>query len=254
MKQYFVEKIDVRILENKNRMGAAAAAFVADKIKSAIEERGAAHIIVATGASQFGFLDALTKEQSIEWRKVTAFHLDEYKDMSSDHPASFRKYLNERFFNIVKPGRVHLLNGDASDINAEVERYERLLLKHHIDVACIGIGENGHLAFNDPPVADFDDPHLVKVVELDEACRRQQLGEGWFPTFEDVPRHALSLTIPAIMRARTISCVVPDARKAQAVHDALYGEISTVCPASVLRRHENTVLWLDEPASSLIVK
>ena len=252
MKQQFVEKMDVRIVADKNEMGAAAAAFVAEKIKAAIDEFGHANIIVATGASQFEFLNALTKLDGIDWSKVTAFHLDEYKDMSIEHPASFRKYLNERFFDIVKPAEVHLLNGDAADIESEVQRYENLLKQHRIHIACIGIGENGHIAFNDPPVADFNDPKLVKVVELDDACRRQQLGEGWFPTFDDVPTHALSLTIPAIMRAQTISCVVPDERKARAVHDALYGKISTACPASVLRRHEDALLWLDEAAASLL--
>jgi len=252
MKQQFVEKMDVRIVADKNEMGAAAAAFVAEKIEAAIDEFGHANIIVATGASQFEFLNALTKLDGIDWSKVTAFHLDEYKDMSIEHPASFRKYLNERFFDIVKPAEVHLLNGDAADIESEVQRYENLLKQHRIHIACIGIGENGHIAFNDPPVADFNDPKLVKVVELDDACRRQQLGEGWFPTFDDVPTHALSLTIPAIMRAQTISCVVPDERKARAVHDALYGDISTACPASVLRRHEDALLWLDDAAASLL--
>lgn len=252
MKQFFVKKMNVRILSDKNGLGVAAAKFVAEKIKAAVDNRGAAHIIVATGASQFEFLHSLSAQQGVDWSKVTAFHLDEYKGMSIDHPASFRKYLNERFFDIVKPAQVHLLNGDAVNIAVEIERYENLLQERSIDIACIGIGENGHLAFNDPPVADFYDPKLVKVVELDEACRRQQLGEGWFPTFDDVPTHALSLTIPAIMRAKIISCVVPDERKAQAVRNALYGEIAAACPASVLRTHENAVLWLDEPAASML--
>ena len=248
--QFKKDNLQVHVFAEKKKMSTTAAAFVAQKIRDAVRKNKAANIIVATGASQFEFLDALVQERDIEWSKVTAFHLDEYKDMSIEHPASFRKYLNERFFDLVHPGQVYLLNGDADDIDAEISRYEQLLQEHDIDIACIGIGENGHLAFNDPPVADFNDPHLVKVVELDESCRRQQLGEGWFPTIDDVPSHALSLTIPAIMRAKTISCVVPDARKAQAVASALFDEISTACPASILRRHESAELWLDKSAAS----
>lgn len=145
---------------------------------------------------------------------------------------------------------MHYLNGDAPDAEAEVLRYENLLKEHPIDIACIGIGENGHIAFNDPPVADFNDPKLVKVVELDEACRKQQLGEGWFPTFDDVPTHALTLTIPAIMGCKHISCVVPDGRKAEAVYNTLNVEISTACPATILRTHPDTVLYLDSESAS----
>lgn len=165
--------------------------------------------------------------------------------MSDQHPASFRKYLRERILDEVKPAEVNYLAGDAQDIEAVTMRYENLLKTHPIDLACIGIGENGHIAFNDPAVADFNDPRLVKVVELDDACRRQQLGEGWFPTLEDVPREALSLTIPAIMSSKVISCVVPDKRKAAAVYNALYGPVSIACPASILRKHSAVTLFLD---------
>ena len=250
-KRLKIDQLEVKVYLSKEEVGQAAAEYVADTLNDAIEKQGKATVILATGASQFEFLDAL-RSKSVDWSKITAFHLDEYKDMSIEHPASFRKYLKERILDEVNPAQVYFLLGDAADIKAEVERYEALLKQHEIDIACIGIGENGHLAFNDPPVADFNDPKLVKVVRLDEACRRQQLGEGWFPTLDDVPTHALSLTLPAILRCRTISCVVPDERKAKAVHDALYGEISTVCPASVLRRHDKTVLWLDEKAAGLI--
>jgi glucosamine-6-phosphate deaminase len=251
LKSFQKETLNVKIYSTKEELGEASAQFVAHELNTAIDKNGAANLILATGASQFEFLDAL-KKQEIDWSKVTAFHLDEYKDMSIEHPASFRKYLKERILDEVKPAQAYFLQGDAPDIETEVLLYEKLLKSHEIDIACIGIGENGHLAFNDPPVADFHDQKLVKVVELDEACRQQQLGEGWFPTLDDVPTHALSLTIPAIMRAKAISCVVPDERKAQAVKDALYGEISTACPASILRTHENAVLWLDEGAASSI--
>lgn len=243
------DKLKVKIFENKDEMGKAAAVAVAEKLNVAISEKSFANLILATGASQFQFLEHLQK-QKIDWKKITVFHLDEYKGMPVTHPASFRKYLKERILDKVQPKQVHYLNGDAPDAEAEVMRYEGLLKDHPIDVACIGIGENGHIAFNDPPVADFNDPKLVKVVELDEACRKQQLGEGWFPTFNDVPTHALSLTIPAIMRCKAICCVVPDERKSEAVYNTLNQEISTACPATILRTHPETVLYLDSGAAA----
>jgi glucosamine-6-phosphate deaminase len=243
------DHLNVRIFSNKDEMGKAAAVSVAEKLNAAISEKGFANLILATGASQFQFLEHL-QQQAIDWKKITVFHLDEYKGMPVTHPASFRKYLKERILENVQPKQVHYLNGDAADAEAEVLRYENLLKDHPVDIACIGIGENGHIAFNDPPVADFNDPKLVKVVELDEACRKQQLGEGWFPTFDDVPTHALSLTIPAIMGCKAISCVVPDERKADAVFNTLNAEISTACPATILRTHADTVLYLDEGSAS----
>lgn len=246
------DKLEVNIYPDMREMGKAAAKFVAAKLNNAISAKGSANLILATGASQFTFLDNLQKE-NIDWKNITVFHLDEYKGISDTHPASFRNYLRERILDIVKPKKVYYLNGDEEDIDAEVQRYENLLKDHEIDVACIGIGENGHIAFNDPPVADFNDPHLVKVVELDDACRKQQQGEGWFPTFDDVPTHALTQTIPAIMRCKVISCVVPDERKSQAVYDTLNAEISTACPATILRTHPAAVLHLDEAAASKLV-
>lgn len=243
------DKLKVKIFENANLLGEAAAISVAKKLNTAISENGFANLILATGASQFQFLEHLQK-QTIDWKKITVFHLDEYMGMSITHPASFRKYLKERILDKVRPKEVHYLAGDADDIEAEVARYEELLETHPVDFACIGIGENGHIAFNDPPVADFYDPKLVKVVELDKACRKQQLGEGWFPTFDDIPTHALSLTIPAIMHSNHISCVVPDERKAEAVLNTLNAEISTACPATILRTHPDAVLYLDEGAAS----
>jgi glucosamine-6-phosphate deaminase len=248
-----VESLKVSIFKSKIELAQAAANFVAARMRAAMQKKSVAHLILATGASQFEFLERL-KAADLDWSKITTFHLDEYKDMSIQHPASFRKYLKERILDEVKPAQAYFLEGDAKDIETEVLRYANLLKQHPIDVACIGIGENGHIAFNDPPVADFADPKLVKVVELDEACRKQQLGEGWFPTLNDVPRYALSLTIPAIMRCKTISCVVPDDRKARAVRDTLFGEISPVCPASILRRHQEAVLWLDERSAGQITE
>ena len=243
------EKLNVKIFTNKDEMGKAAAISVAEKLNAAIAEKGFANLILATGASQFQLLELL-QQQSIDWRNITVFHLDEYKGMPVTHRASFRKYLKERILGKVQPKQVHYLNGDEPDAEAEVLRYENLLKEHPIDIACIGIGENGHIAFNDPPVADFNDPKLVKVVGLDEACRKQQLGEGWFPTFDDVPTHALSLTIPAIMHCKAICCVVPDERKAEAVFNTLNAEISTACPATILRTHPDCVLYLDKGSAS----
>ena len=249
MKTIDIDNLKVSIYKNIEAMGQAAADFAADKINTAIDERGLANLILATGASQFSFLKAL-KQKEIDWSKVVVFHLDEYIGLSDSHPASFRKYLKERILDEVKPSQVFLLNGDAEDIEAELARYSQELSSRTFDLACIGIGENGHIAFNDPPIADFNDPKLVKIAELDDACRNQQLGEGWFPTFEDVPKKALSLTIPAIMRCKTISCVVPDERKAEAVKNALYAEISTACPATILRKHSDTKMFLDTSAAS----
>lgn len=245
MKEISKENLNVKIFATKDEMGKVAATTVAQKLNAAIAEKGFANLILATGASQFQFLEHL-QQQAIDWKKITVFHLDEYKGMPVTHPASFRKYLKERILEKVQPKQVHYLAGDAPDAEAEVLRYENLLKDHPVDIACIGIGENGHIAFNDPPVADFNDPKLVKVVELDEACRKQQLGEGWFPTFDDVPTHALSLTIPAILGCKAISCVVPDERKAEAVYNTLNAKISTVCPATILRTHPDCVLYLDE--------
>ncbi|HZJ18812.1 MAG TPA: glucosamine-6-phosphate deaminase [Pricia sp.] len=246
-----VDNLDIAIYETPTAMGIAAADFVQRKLSDAIAKKGSANLILATGASQFKFLEAL-KDRDIEWQKITLFHLDEYKDISDSHPASFRKYLKDRILDAVKPKKIHFLNGDAQDVEAEMDQYSEALKNHPIDIACIGIGENGHIAFNDPPVADFNDPKLVKLVTLDEACRNQQLGEGWFPTFEDVPEQALTLTITSILNCRAISCVVPDERKAQAVYKTLYHDISTDCPATILRRHKQTKLFLDAASASKI--
>jgi glucosamine-6-phosphate deaminase len=249
MKTLSVDNLQISIYQKKSEMAIAAAEYVASILAKTIKKNGSANMILATGASQFEFVENL-KLMPLDWKAITVFHLDEYKDMAITHPASFRKYLKERILDKVQPAKVYYLEGDAPDIEAETRRYEELLRRHDIHVACIGIGENGHIAFNDPPVADFADPRLVKVVELDEACRKQQFGEGWFPTLADVPTHALSLTIPAIMRCQAISCVVPDRRKADAVFNALNGPISTACPASILRHHPNTTLFLEPDSAS----
>lgn len=243
--------LKVKIFKNADILGAAAAKNVAELLSTAITQKGYANIILATGASQFQFLNHL-QQHSVDWKKINVFHLDEYLGLPETHPASFRKYLKERILENVQPKQIYYIIGDAPETDAEVARYEKLLQEHPIDVACIGIGENGHIAFNDPPVADFNDRHLVKVVELDKTARKQQLGEGWFPTFGDVPTHAITLTIPAIMNSKAISCAVPEQRKAEAVYNTLNAEISTDCPATILRTHSNAILYLDENSASKI--
>ncbi|MBL7111578.1 MAG: glucosamine-6-phosphate deaminase [Bacteroidales bacterium] len=250
-KSFIKDKLKVRIYDSGEEIGDAAAGFTAQQLNKALQERNSANLILATGTSQFSFLEAL-KQKDIDWGRITVFHLDDYMGIPDSHPASFRKYLKERILDIVCPKNVNLIHGDAANLEEEIDRYEELLRNHPVDIACIGIGENGHIAFNDPPVADFNDPRLVKVVQLDEACRKQQLGEGWFPTFAEVPEEAVTLTIPAIMNCKAISCVVLDKRKSRAIHDTLNGPVSTTCPASILRNHPNAVLFLDQGSASEI--
>ncbi|MCL2478315.1 MAG: glucosamine-6-phosphate deaminase [Treponema sp.] len=245
--------MQICIYDNKENLGKYAAAAGAEQIRQAIKARGKASVILATGASQFEMLDALTKETGIDWKKVTAFHLDEYVGLPETHPASFRKYLKERFAaKVPRLAAFHYIGGDAPDTAAEVARINSLIRNVQIDAAFIGIGENGHLAFNDPP-ADLKtgDPYIV--VELDKACRRQQTGEGWFKTIDDVPVKAISMTIPFILKSSCIICTVPDSRKAQAVHMALYGNMDPKHPCAALRSHANCYLMVDRPAAGKIL-
>jgi glucosamine-6-phosphate deaminase len=239
------------VFSTKQQMAEAAAAQAAGLLRDAIARRGQATFVAATGASQFEFLEALTSLEGIDWARTTMFHLDEYIGLPESHPASFRRYLRERLIERVHPGVVHLIRGDAPDPQAECRRLNALISQYEIDVAFVGIGENGHLAFNDPP-ADFtvDDPYII--VNLDMACRRQQLGEGWFASIDEVPRQAISMSIRQILRARAIVCTVPDRRKAQAVHDCLTGEITPWHPASILRQHEQAYIFLDAEAAALL--
>ena len=245
------DQLKVRIYEQETEMGNASADFAAEYLNSIIGNRGSANLILATGTSQFSFLKALQNKQ-LDWSKITVFHLDEYVGISDQHPASFRKYLKDRILDIVKPRKYYLIDGDAENILEKIAEYERLLKEYPIDLACIGIGENGHIAFNDPAMADFNDPHLVKMVELDKFCRMQQFNEGWFPSLEEVPKKAITLTITAIMNCKAIICTVPGVRKAEAVSRALNGAINTECPATILRNHPEAVLFLDNYSSTAI--
>ena len=235
----------------KQETSEAAAHVASRKLRAAIDANGHASFIVATGASQFDFLAALTADKTIDWDNTTMFHLDEYIGIPETHPASFRKYLRERLVNIVQPGTVHFLDGEVGEPQAECDRLNRIIAHHQIDVAFVGIGENGHLAFNDPP-ADFEteDPYIL--VELDEACRLQQVGEGWFTGLDAVPTQAISMSIHQIMKAQTIICTVPDERKAEAVRSCLHGEITPMHPASILQTHPDCTVFLDAGSASLL--
>jgi len=241
----------VSVSPTKLEMAEAAATRAAELLRGAIARKGHAAFVAATGASQFEFLDCLTSTPDINWSKTTMFHLDEYIGLPESHPASFRRYLRERLIERANPGTVHLIRGDAPDPEAECRRLNSLIASHEIDVSLVGIGENGHLAFNDPP-ADFNVEHPYIIVELDEACRRQQLGEGWFATLDEVPHRAVSMTVRQITKSSAIVCTVPDRRKAQAVHDCLTGEVTPHHPASILQRHDRAYVYLDAGAASLL--
>jgi glucosamine-6-phosphate deaminase len=240
----------LRTLDDPSHLAEAAARDAAARIREAIVSRGRARIVAATGASQIAFLERLVQEPGIDWLLVELFHLDEYIGLPIDHPASFRKYLLERLIRPAGIARYHLLDGER-DPAAVCRQVGARLRKEWVDVAFVGIGENGHLAFNDPP-ADFatDEPYLI--VQLDERCRRQQVGEGWFATLEEVPTTAISMSVRQIMAARGIVCVVPDRRKAEAVRAAVKGPIDPMVPASILRNHPDIAMYLDRESASLL--
>lgn len=242
----------INIYDDKNELGRVAAENGADAIRSAISARGTASIILATGASQTEMLDHLVRSPGIEWSKVTVFHLDEYIELPETHPASFRKYLKERFRDRISgSGEIHYIEGDAADIESELERLNALIRNYTIDVAFVGIGENGHLAFNDPP-ADFDTDTPYLVVDLDLDCRRQQVGEGWFANVSEVPARAISMSVRQILKSRTLIVSVPDERKADAVKCSIEAEVSNLCPASIMQTHSDCRVFLDTYSAKLL--
>ena len=243
--------LQVRIYESNDALGAAAASDFVDILSSTIAERGAASAILATGNSQLSFMEALRAKRNLAWHKVTVFHMDEYLGMSEDHPASFRRYIREKLTDVVQPRTFYGIRGDAENVEAEMGRYASLLKEHDPVVCVLGIGENGHLAFNDPP-ADFDTDALIHVVKLAEASRVQQVGEGHFAALDDVPKRAITLTIPALLRPKHLLAVVPEARKARAVRDALERPVTEACPASILRGRDHVTLYLDQHSASLL--
>ena len=240
------------IYKTKQQMGTTAAAHAAEVIEQAIESKGEANIILATGTSQFETLKNLVTIPGIDFSKITMFHLDEYTGLDADHPASFRKFLKERFVDKVPSLKaVHFVDGDAENPQHECRRLGAIIATHPIDVALVGIGENGHLAFNDPP-ADFETEEPFIIVELDERCRKQQLDEGWFATLEQVPRRAISMSIRQIMKSACLIVSVPEKRKAEAVKYTLEGQVTNMCPASILQRHKNCKIFMDKEAASLL--
>ena len=243
--------MQIRVFKDKTTLGHAAAEQAAAAIRRAVSERGGARIIAATAASQLEFLDALTKAPGVDWSKVEVFHLDEYIGLPITHPGSFRKMLMEQLVNKTGITRYHLLPGDAADPGASVQKTSGQLASAPIDIAFLGIGENGHIAFNDPP-ADFNTEEPYIIVNLDEACRQQQVGEAWFADISQVPKQAISMSARQILKAKEILAVVPDKRKAQAVKACFEGKISPMAPASILRRHPNATVYLDTNSASLL--
>lgn len=250
-------RLAVEIHADRPRLGLAAARAAAAYLHDVIAAKGEARVIFACAPSQDEFLSSLIEvsregHTSVDWTRVTAFHMDDYVGLAGTHPQSFRHYLRTHFLSHVKIGKFHPLPAEEKDAAAVAARYTALLAEKPIDLICMGIGENGHIAFNDPPVADFEDPHLIKVVELDHACRQQQVNDGCFPTLADVPKHAFTLTVTIFRRATRLSIHVPGPRKADAVKATVEGPIVTTCPASILRLHPAATLYIDVAAAKLL--
>ena len=252
VKAFSVDRLPVRVFSSIPDLAAAAADDAAAVLKEAIAKRGRARAIIATGNSQDQFLGQLVERPGIAWGKVELFHMDEYLGMPMTHPASFRRYLKHKVFDRVQPAAAHYVEGDALEPLKAMRAYAAALAAAPVDLCCLGIGENGHLAFNDPPVAEFADPETIKLVKLDEKCRRQQVGEGHFPNLDAVPAYAITLTIPALCRVGRMIAVVPEKRKAEAVKASLEGPVSTACPGSYLRQQAQAVLYLDADSASLL--
>ncbi len=253
-RDFQVDLLPVRSFATLNGLAEAAAEDAAAVLTAAIARSGRARAIIATGNSQDLFLEKLTQRAGIDWGRVELFHMDEYLGMPITHRASFRKYLKERVFDRVHPAQAHYLEGDALEPLKAIRAYAAALESAPIDLCCLGIGENGHLAFNDPAVADFADPEAIKIIKLDEKCRLQQVGEGHFPNLDAVPAYAITLTIPTLCRVGRMIAVVPERRKAEAVKASLEGPVSPACPGSFLRRQPHAVLYLDADSSSLLTR
>lgn len=240
-----IDALQVNVYQDRKALGHAAGSDAANKIKELLTEKAAIRIIFAAAPSQNEMLQTLADDEAIDWSRITVFHMDEYIGLSDDAPQKFGRFLSDRLFNKVGPGTVHLINS-LNLAEDECRRYSDLLGEAPIDIVCLGIGENGHIAFNDPPVADFADIELIKRVELEDVCRQQQVNDGCFGSFADVPTHALTLTIPALMSGAHLFCSVPGVTKHQAVQRTLNEPISTACPSTILRRHPDCTLYLDQ--------
>ena len=245
-----VEQLPVSVFQSNEEMGTTAAYDASQIIQAAVHEKGVANIIIATGNSQLTFLSALRRDMQIPWDKVNVFHMDEYIGIDSSHPASFPLFLRKHLLDHIHVRNFYPVSGRADEIESTIAEYARLLRAHPADLCALGYGENGHLAFNDPPFADFKDPVLAKVVRLAEASRRQQVGEGHFSTLDDVPTHAITLTVPALLAAKRVLAIVPEKRKADAVKQALTGPVEEACPGSILRRIPHAHLYLDRDSAS----
>jgi glucosamine-6-phosphate deaminase len=252
LRTYTVKQSSVRIYSSTSEMGKAAAFDAAQLMREAIARQGRVRVIVATGNSQTDLIRALTREESLDWKSVEVFHMDEYIGMPSSHPASFAHWLKAYVADVVHPGKVHYLRGDSPDPKEHFQEYGALLTSGPIDLCFLGFGENGHIAFNDPHVADFKDPLIIKRVVLDQRCRAQQVGEGHFPNVEAVPEEAITLTCPTLMSARNLICCVPEKRKAEALRKALEGPLSETCPASLVVTHPRAKIYLDPESASLL--
>ena len=247
-----VDDLNVQVFNTIDDLAADAALEVNTFLRATLREKGSAAAILATGNSQIQFLKKLVALEGVDWSKITLFHMDEYLGIDQNHKASFRRYLRERVQTLVQPKAFHFISGDADLPLDECERYENLLAAKPIDLCCLGVGENGHIAFNDPPVARFEEKHRIKLVKLDDACKMQQVKEGHFPHLDAVPPYAFTLTIPALCSARKMICIAPEKRKAEPIRAALKGPISTACPASFLRRQKHCTLLLDHDSVSLL--
>lgn len=252
LRTFQADALPVRVYGSRTDLATDAAAEVNGYLKEVLSKEGAAAVILATGNSQIEFLDRLIESSEVDWSKVTLFHMDEYLGLPADHKASFRRYMKERVESRVKPRVFHYLEGDTEEPIRECQRYAELLQAQPVALCCLGVGENGHLAFNDPPVANFEDPYLVKLVKLDVPCRQQQVSEGHFPDLKAVPEYAFTLTIPALCSAQKMICISPETRKAKAIQTALQGPVSPACPASILRKQAHATLLLDTDSAALL--
>ncbi|NND89274.1 MAG: glucosamine-6-phosphate deaminase [Granulosicoccus sp.] len=252
VREFTIDRLNASVYENRDALGQAAASNAQAILQAAIQDHGTASIILATGNSQLDFLRALRKLPEIDWRRITVFHMDEYLGIDASHPASFPLFLHHHFLDYVEVGAFHPVPNQPADIEKACRDYELLLRENPIDLVALGFGENGHLAFNDPPFADFEDPVWVKVVVLDDVSRQQQVGEGHFATIYDVPKQAITLTIPALLAPKNILCIVPESRKAEAVRACLNQPVSDQRPGSVLRTVNHAHLYLDPESAALL--
>lgn len=251
-KNFSKDNLKVEVLKDRAEIGKRSAGHVSSIIKELLKTKNEVRMVFAAAPSQNEFLGELTKDKSIDWQRIVAFHMDEYIGLPAGSEFLFGKYLSDNIFSKVNFKAVHLIHSQAKDMNEECRRYAKLLAENPVDIVCMGIGENGHIAFNDPPVADFKDPFIIKIVELEEKCKLQQVNDAGFKSIDEVPARAVTLTVPALMTANFLSVVVPGIRKAEAVKNTLEDSISEKCPATILRTHKNAVLFVDDAAASLL--